>query len=129
MKKSSKKDKARIYQWVKDWQKTLFLNDWRINVCWSEEDEGNVAGRSDCTSRYFDATITFFPYTLRQDLETQWHIVIHEMTHIVLSHMQSLQARSNNGTMVTYDEHKDAIEQTTTRLANIFTSAWPHKRV
>lgn len=121
-----KKDKEKIMQWVRNWQKTLFLNDWIIHVVFPEKDETCV-GRTDCTVRYYEATIEFFPSLFKESEETQWRTVVHEMTHIVLSHLQNLLHRQSQGTIVGFEEYKDCLEQTTVRVSNIFLSAWKYK--
>lgn len=129
MKKATKEDRKRIGGWIRKWQTTLFLNDWDIKVYYPDSEKGNgCAASTDCSTRYYEASIDFFPSLFSEDVETQWKVVLHEMLHIVLSSMQSMMARPHNGVSVSPDELKDSLEQTTTRLTNVLNSAWPYKK-
>lgn len=129
MKKATAKDRKRISEWIKHWQVKLFLNDWSIDAFYpAENSRSGAVASTDCSTRYFEASIDFFPSLFSEDAETQWKVVLHEMLHIVLADLQSKAERPNDGMFVSRDELKDSIEHTTTRLTNILNSAWPYKK-
>lgn len=130
MVKRTSKDEKRIFQWCKQWQKTLFLNDWDIKLKWTDEDGGDdeLCADTRCTTSYYEATIKFHPYFFEHSIEEQWRILVHEMIHIVLSHLQMLSAQQSNGESVSEREYKVALEQTTVRITNILMSGWPYKK-
>ena len=125
--KKANKDEIRIHNWIANWKKTLFLHDWDIRVLWSLEDEGTRVGHTECTIRYYEATITLYPGLVKQTLDVQWCCIVHELTHVLLAHLQCLGQKMARDKIVTEEEYTDVLEQTTTRLSNILTNAWPVK--
>jgi hypothetical protein len=129
MPKSTAKQRKQIGVWINGWQRTLFLNDWDIKTYYHDADKSSGAAAStNCSTRYYEASIDFYPGLFSEDDETQWKVVAHEMLHIVVSALQCKAQRPHDGISVSPAELEDAVEQTVTRLTNIVASAWPYKK-
>lgn len=119
---------SKDHQWVKDTVEKLkpmmFLGHWDIILKFEEKDDDSnpIYAEAISHTKYYEATLKFYPRFFEKDKDTRVNIIVHELCHVVLSSMKKHIEGGQSGYLVTPEEISTINEQTTTHFERIICS-------
>lgn len=109
--------------YVEKWRARMRLTHWDITVTVRAANK-NTAQRTvaDCAARprYMEADLTVYPFLWEHETSTakaRESTIVHELSHIILSELDSLYERLRDGVAVNTDQWNDALERATESVA------------
>lgn len=115
--KPSEIQKKEVRKYVEKWRLILFLNQWRFDILYADE-ESECTAEIKMNGAYREAGIFIYDKYWKQTKEKREFSIVHELTHCVIQPLIEIACASAEGQALSIREIDWNKEQVTQHIAN-----------